>query len=68
MPGFTPGRRWQPPFHPFKQGSFGSHTLEAVERVVKGPMFLPPTTTTTGFSASYILLHQGACHHGQEAS
>jgi methylenetetrahydrofolate reductase (NADPH) len=39
MPGFTPGRRWQPPFRPFKRDTFGRRTLEAVERMVKGPMF-----------------------------
>jgi len=39
MPGFTPGRRWQPPFYPFKREPFGSRLLAAVERVVKGPMF-----------------------------
>jgi len=39
MPGFTPARRWQPPFRPFKRDSFGNRTLEAVERAVKGPLF-----------------------------
>ncbi|MBN1201544.1 MAG: methylenetetrahydrofolate reductase C-terminal domain-containing protein [Anaerolineae bacterium] len=39
MPGFTPGRRWQPPFYPFKREPFGHRLLAAVERLVKGPMF-----------------------------
>ncbi len=39
MPGFTPGRRWQPPYYPFKREPFGSRMLEAVERLVKGPLF-----------------------------
>ncbi len=39
MPGFTPGRRWQPPYRPFKNESFGAHALEALERAVKGPLF-----------------------------
>ncbi|RPI93555.1 MAG: hypothetical protein EHM39_12780, partial [Chloroflexi bacterium] len=39
MPGFTPGRRWQPPFYPFKREPFRYRLLEAVERMVKGPMF-----------------------------
>ncbi|HEX7976506.1 MAG TPA: methylenetetrahydrofolate reductase C-terminal domain-containing protein [Anaerolineales bacterium] len=39
MPGFTPGRRWQPPFLPFKREPLGSRMLEAVERAVKGPLF-----------------------------
>lgn len=39
MPGFTPGRRWQPPFRPFKNESGGAHALEAFERLVKGPLF-----------------------------
>lgn len=39
MPGFTPGRRWQPPFYPFKREPFGRRTLAWVERVVKGPLF-----------------------------
>ncbi len=39
MPGFTPGRRWQPPFLPFKKEPLGPRALAAVERVVKGPIF-----------------------------
>lgn len=39
MPGFTPGRRWQPPFRPFKNEKAGARVLEAVERAVKGPLF-----------------------------
>ena len=39
MPGFTPGRRWQPPYLPFKREPFGARVLESVERLVKGPMF-----------------------------
>ncbi len=36
---FTPGRRWQPPFLPFKKESFGKNSLRRVERIVKGPLF-----------------------------
>lgn len=39
MPVFTPGRRWQPPYLPFKKDTFGNRMLEAVERVVKGPLW-----------------------------
>lgn len=39
MPGFTPGRRWQPPFYPFKREPFGNRVLARIERIVKGPMF-----------------------------
>jgi len=39
MPVFTPGRRWQPPFLPFKREPFGRRTLAAIERMVKGPLF-----------------------------
>ena len=39
MPGFTPGRRWQPPFRPFKHESGGAAMLAGLERIVKGPMF-----------------------------
>jgi len=39
MPLFTPGRRWQPPFYPFKREPFGGRLLAAIERWVKGPMF-----------------------------
>lgn len=39
MPIFTPGRRWQPPFSPFKKEPFGLRVLEGVEILVKGPMF-----------------------------
>ncbi|MEW5988046.1 MAG: methylenetetrahydrofolate reductase C-terminal domain-containing protein [Chloroflexota bacterium] len=39
MPGFTPGRRWQPPYYAFKRETFGRRLLAAVERKVKGPLF-----------------------------
>ncbi len=39
MPGFTPVRRWQPPYYPFKRDPFGTRVLESVERLIKGPMF-----------------------------
>ena len=39
MPGFTPGRRWQPAFYPFHRSSLGNRLLESVERAVKGPLF-----------------------------
>ncbi len=39
MPIFTPGRRWQPPFYPFKKEPLGSRLLAMIERMVKGPLF-----------------------------
>jgi methylenetetrahydrofolate reductase (NADPH) len=39
MPLFTPGRRWQPPYLPFKHEKLGPRVLEFVERAVKGPLF-----------------------------
>jgi 5,10-methylenetetrahydrofolate reductase len=39
MPGFTPGRRWQPAYIPFKKETFGNRVLETVEYVIKGPLF-----------------------------
>jgi methylenetetrahydrofolate reductase (NADPH) len=39
MPVFTPGRRWQPPYMPFKNETFGNRLLETTERWVKGPLF-----------------------------
>jgi methylenetetrahydrofolate reductase (NADPH) len=39
MPGFTPGRRWQPAFSPFKREKFGARILISVEKIVKGPLF-----------------------------
>ena len=39
MPVFTPGRRWQPPFMPFKREPFGQRVLASVEKVVKGPLW-----------------------------
>ena len=39
MPIFTPGRRWQPPFFPFKKEPLSRRALAAVERLVKGPLF-----------------------------
>ncbi len=39
MPLLTPGRRWQPPFYPFKRESFGNRALETLELTVKGPVW-----------------------------
>ena len=39
MPVFTPGRRWQPPYLPFKREPFSKRLLAATERLVKGPLF-----------------------------
>jgi methylenetetrahydrofolate reductase (NADPH) len=39
MPFFTPARRWQPPFQPFKREPFGSRLLESVEFTIKGPLW-----------------------------
>jgi methylenetetrahydrofolate reductase (NADPH) len=36
---FTPGRRWQPPFFPFKKERFGKRILRKIERWIKGPLF-----------------------------
>ena len=39
MPGFTPGRRWQPAYSPFEKGNFGDRALQVLEYSVKGPLF-----------------------------
>ena len=39
MPGFTPGRRWQPPYSPFKNLPLGQRLLVSLEKLVKGPLF-----------------------------
>ncbi|MBE2220392.1 MAG: methylenetetrahydrofolate reductase C-terminal domain-containing protein [Anaerolineae bacterium] len=39
MPIFTPGRRWQPAYLPFKKETPGNRTLAFVERITKGPLF-----------------------------
>lgn len=39
MSVFTPGRRWQPPFYPFKREKFSRRLLAATERLVKGPLW-----------------------------
>jgi hypothetical protein len=39
MPIFTPGRRWQPAYSPFKQESFGNLVLENIEYALKSPLF-----------------------------
>jgi len=39
MPIFSPSRRWQPPFMPFKREKFSKRALAALEKVVKGPLF-----------------------------
>ena len=39
MPGFTPGRRYQQPFMPFKRQPFNKRALASIELAVKGPLF-----------------------------
>lgn len=39
MPIFTPGRRWQPPFLPFKREPFHKRAQAALEVAIKGPLF-----------------------------
>lgn len=39
MPGFTPGRRWQPAYYPYHKESLFDRTLETVERTIKGLLF-----------------------------
>ena len=39
MPGFTPGKRWQPPYAAFKHEPAGKRLMAAVERGIKGPLF-----------------------------
>jgi len=39
MPVFTPGRRWQPPYLPFKREPFNRRALATIEKVIKGPLF-----------------------------
>jgi methylenetetrahydrofolate reductase (NADPH) len=39
MPIFTPGRRWQPAYSPFKQESVGALIKENIEYAIKGPLF-----------------------------
>jgi methylenetetrahydrofolate reductase (NADPH) len=39
MPLFTPGRRWQPAYSPFKKETFGNRLLENIEYAIKGPLF-----------------------------
>jgi methylenetetrahydrofolate reductase (NADPH) len=36
---FTPARRWQPPFYPFRREKFSRRLLAGTERVIKGPLF-----------------------------
>ena len=39
MSGFTPVRRWQPPYRPFKREKLSLRILATIERWVKGPLF-----------------------------
>lgn len=39
MSVFTPGRRYQPPFMPFKHQPFKKRILASIELAVKGPLF-----------------------------
>ena len=36
---FTPSRRWQPAFYPFKKEKFSIRLLEKTELIVKGPLY-----------------------------
>jgi len=36
---FTPSRRWQPAFYPFKKEKVGRRLLEKTELFIKGPLF-----------------------------
>jgi len=39
MPILTPGRRWQPPYSPFKKDTFGNSILKSLEMMIKGPLW-----------------------------
>ena len=39
MPGFTPGRRWQPAYSPFRKENFAGRALQVLEYSIKGPLF-----------------------------
>ena len=39
MPIFTPGRRWQPPYLPFKKEPINRRLLASLEKAIKGPLF-----------------------------
>lgn len=39
MPGFTPGRRWQPAYYPFHNDKWINRFLQSVERTIKSPLF-----------------------------
>jgi methylenetetrahydrofolate reductase (NADH) len=39
MPIFTPGRRWQPPYLPFRNERFSKRVLAVLEQSIKGPLF-----------------------------
>jgi methylenetetrahydrofolate reductase (NADPH) len=39
MPIFTPGRRWQPIYYPFRRETFGNRLLNSIEMLYKGPLW-----------------------------
>src|SRR5574339_644440 len=39
MPIFTPGRRWQPAYSPFKKEPLSHRLMEDLEYILKGPLF-----------------------------
>ncbi len=39
MPGFTPGRRWQPAYYAFHNDTLPKKALAALERLIKSPFF-----------------------------
>jgi len=39
MPGFTPGRRWQPAYYAFHNDTLPKKALETIERLAKSPFF-----------------------------
>ena len=59
MPGFTPVRRWQPPYYPFKRDPFGTRVLESVERVIKGPIVRLPDVRELPVTGNCLYLPDG---------
>ena len=59
MPGFTPGRRWQPAYSPFKKENFGDRALQVLEYSVEGSAVWLPHVRELPFAGDGVHLPDG---------
>ena len=65
MPIFTPGRRWQPPFLPFKKEPLNRRLLASLEKAIKG-RYLAAACVATVFCRRQPLSVQWSARRASE--